>query len=145
MLQSDPVSPTRPQEMPNCLREDWPTLPALRKHSTAVPGQTLPSHGECTSTTIKKITSKMKKLRNHPQLKQQTSPKAVDNETELCSLTEVEFKRETVKILKELREDMNSNADSLRKELKYKEEPRKTRKFICRHTNGTKGSKKQNE
>ena len=29
----------------------------------------------------------------------------------------MEFKREIVKILKELREDMNSNADALRKEL----------------------------
>ena len=60
----------------------------------------------------------MKKLRNHLQLNQQeNSPKAVNNETDLCSLTDLEFKRETVKILKELREDMNSNADSLRKEL----------------------------
>ena len=66
----------------------------------------------------KKITSKMKKLRNHPQLNQQeNSPKAVNNETELCSLTDLEFKREIVKILKELRDDMNSNADALRKEL----------------------------
>ena len=55
---------------------------------------------------------------------QENSPKAVNNETDLCSLTDLEFKRETVKILKELRlnikelrEDMNSNADSLRKEL----------------------------
>ena len=60
----------------------------------------------------------MKKLRNHSQLNQQeNSPKAVNNETDLCSLTDLEFKREIVKILKELREDMNSNADSLRKEL----------------------------
>ena len=60
----------------------------------------------------------MKKLRNHPQLNQQeNSPKAVHNETELCRLTDLEFKREIVKILKELREDMNSNADSIRKEL----------------------------
>uniref|UniRef100_A0A8D1XK30 L1 transposable element RRM domain-containing protein n=1 Tax=Sus scrofa TaxID=9823 RepID=A0A8D1XK30_PIG len=60
----------------------------------------------------------MKKLRNHPQLNQQeNSPKAVNNETDLCSLTDLEFKRETAKILKELREDMNSNADSVRKEL----------------------------
>ena len=60
----------------------------------------------------------MKKLRNHPQLNQQeNSPKAVNNETDLCSLTDFEFKREIVKIQKELREDMNSNADSLRKEL----------------------------
>ena len=67
----------------------------------------------------------MKKLRNHSQLNQQeNSPKAVNNETDLCSLTDSEFKREMVKILKELRlnikelrEDTNSNAESLRKEL----------------------------
>ena len=60
----------------------------------------------------------MKKLRNHPQSNQQeNSPKTVNNETDLCTLTGLEFKREIVKILKELREDMNSNADTLRKEL----------------------------
>ena len=65
----------------------------------------------------------MKKLRNHSQLKEQKeSPKAINNERDLCSLTDTEFKRETVKILKELRlnikelrEDTNRNADSLRK------------------------------
>ena len=62
--------------------------------------------------------SKINKLRNHSQLKQQkNSPKVVNNETDLCSLIDIEFKREIVKILKELREDMNSNADSFRKEL----------------------------
>ena len=66
----------------------------------------------------KKSTSKMTNHRNDSQLKEQeNSPKAVSNETDLCSLTDFEFKREIVKILKELREDMNSNADSLRKEL----------------------------
>ena len=66
----------------------------------------------------KKNTSKMKKHRNHSPLKEQeNSPKTVNNETDLCSLTEFEFKRERVKILKELRDNMNSNADSLRKEL----------------------------
>ena len=60
----------------------------------------------------------MKKHRSHSQLKQQeNSPQAVNNETDLCSLTDIEFKREIVKILKELKEDMNSNADSFRKEL----------------------------
>ena len=62
--------------------------------------------------------------RKHSQLKQlENSPKGVNNETDLCSLTDTEFKRETVKILKELRPnikelraDMNSNADSFRKE-----------------------------
>ena len=60
----------------------------------------------------------MKKLRNHSLLKEQVySPKAVNNETDLCSLTDYEFKREIVKTLKELREDMNSNTDSLRMEV----------------------------
>ena len=86
--------------------------------------------------------SKMKKLRNHSQLKQQeNSPKAIDNETVLCSLTDFEFKRERVKILKELRENINSNADSFRKELRKYEEPRKTVKFNCRVTNELKAIK----
>ena len=60
----------------------------------------------------------MKKLRNHPQLKEQEkSPKAVNNETDLCSLTDIEFKRQIVKTLKELNWEMNSKADSSRKEL----------------------------
>ena len=66
----------------------------------------------------KKNVSKMKKLRNHSQLKEQeNSPRAVNNETDLCSPTDIEIKREIVKILKELRlkikelrEDMNGNA-----------------------------------
>ena len=66
----------------------------------------------------------MKKLRNHSQLKEQeNSPEAANNEKDLCSLSDIEFQREIVKILKELmlikelREDMNSNADSFRREL----------------------------
>ena len=60
----------------------------------------------------------MKKLRNHSQLKEQeNSREAASNETDLCSLTDIEFKREVLKILKELGEDINSNADSFRKEL----------------------------
>ena len=51
--------------------------------------------------------------------------------------------------IKELRADMNGNADSFRKELenirKYEEEHRKTIKFICRDTNWAKGTKEQNE
>ena len=62
----------------------------------------------------------MKKLRKYSQLKQQeNSPKAVNDETDFCSLTDLEFKREIVQVWKELREDMNSEADSLRKELEY--------------------------
>ena len=52
----------------------------------------------------------------HSQLKEQeNSPKADNNETDLCSLTDNEFKREVLKTLKEFREDINSNADSFRK------------------------------
>ena len=51
----------------------------------------------------KKNIRKMKKLRNHSQLKkQENSPEAANNEIDLCSLTDNEFKREVVKILKEL-------------------------------------------
>ena len=93
-------------------------MPALWKHSTGVTRQTLPGHGEYNSTRKKKTTSKLKNLRNHSQLNQQeNSPKAVNEDPGLCSLTDLEFKREIVKILKELREDMNRNADSLRKDL----------------------------
>ena len=42
---------------------------------------------------------------------------------------------------------MNSNADYFRNKLdhKYKEEPRKIRKFICRDANRVKGTEEQNE
>ena len=67
----------------------------------------------------------MKKLRKYSQLKEkENSPKSVNNETDLCSPKDIGFKREIVKILKELRLNMNelrveikSNADSFRKEL----------------------------
>ena len=54
----------------------------------------------------------------------ENSPEAVNNDTDLCSLIDTEFKREMAKILKELRAnmkelraDINSNADYFRKEL----------------------------
>ena len=50
------------------------------------------------------IISKIKKLRNHSQLKEQeSSPEGAKNETDLCSLRDSEFKREIVKILMGLR------------------------------------------
>ena len=45
----------------------------------------------------------MKKLRNHSQLKEQISHKEENNETDLCSLTDIDFKKEIIKILKDLR------------------------------------------
>ena len=63
----------------------------------------------------------MKKHRNHSQLKEQeNSPKADNNETDLCGLTDIEFKREVLQILKELREDININADSFKRNYKIK-------------------------
>ena len=63
----------------------------------------------------------MKKLRNQSQLKEQEkSPEAKNNKTALCSLLDTEFKREIVKILKELgvnmkelRAEINSDAITL--------------------------------
>ena len=67
----------------------------------------------------------MKQRKKHCQLKEQdNSSEGANNETGLCSLTDSEFKKEIVKILKELRVDkkelrvdMNSNEDYFRKEL----------------------------
>ena len=50
----------------------------------------------------KKNISKMKKLRNDFQLKEQeNSYEGANNETDLCGLTETEVKKEIMKILKE--------------------------------------------
>ena len=60
----------------------------------------------------------MKMLRNHSQLKEQeNSPEGANNETDLCSLTHTEFKKEVMKMLKKLRMDINSIANYFRKEL----------------------------
>ena len=82
----------------------------------------------------KKNISKMKKFRKHFQLKEQeNSPEGANNKVGLCSLTDTEFKKETVEILKELRADMNSNTDYFRKELEnIRRGQIKIRKFICR-------------
>ena len=55
----------------------------------------------------KKAINKMKTLRNHSQLKEEeNSPEGANNETDLCSLIDTKFKKEIVKILKELRVNM---------------------------------------
>ena len=65
------------------------------------------------------------KFRNHSQLKKHdNSPEGANNETDLCILTDIKFKNEIVKILKELRANMkelragkNSKVLYFRKEL----------------------------
>ena len=67
----------------------------------------------------------MKKLRKQSPLKQkENSAEAVKNETDLGHLRDNEFKKEILKILKELRVkmmalrvDINSNADYFKKEI----------------------------
>ena len=67
----------------------------------------------------------MKKLRNHSHLKEQeNSPEGANDERDLWSLTDAEFQKEIVKILKELRTNMkelranmDSKADYFIKEL----------------------------
>ena len=76
----------------------------------------------------------MKKHRNHSQLKEQNSTEGANNKTDLCSLTDTEFKKEVMKILKELRVDMNSNADYFRKELETIRKSQKNYKIhVQRH------------
>lgn len=54
----------------------------------------------------------MNNFSNHSQLKEQDNcPEGAKKETNLYSLTETEFKKEIVKTLKELRADMDNNAD----------------------------------
>ena len=60
----------------------------------------------------------MKKQRNHSQLKdQENSPERMNNKADLSSLSYPEFKKEVIKILKELRKDIDRNADYHKKRL----------------------------
>ena len=60
----------------------------------------------------------MKKQRNHSQLKDQENfPEGTNNETDLFSLIDTEFKKEVMQILKELRKAIDRNADYCQKEL----------------------------
>ena len=55
----------------------------------------------------------MKKQRNYSQLKEQEkSTERKSNETDLFSLPDPEFKKEVLKMLKELRKTINRNADN---------------------------------
>ena len=59
------------------------------------------------------------KQRNHSQLKdQENSPEGTNNETDLSSLLHTEYKKEEIKILKELGKPIDRNAHSCKKELK---------------------------
>ena len=59
----------------------------------------------------------MKKQRNHSQLKDpENSPEGTNNETDLFSLTDTEFKKEVIKKLKKLRKGINRNEDYCKKE-----------------------------
>ena len=59
----------------------------------------------------------MKNERNHSQIKdQENSPERTNNETDLFSLIDTEFKKEILKILKELRRAIDRNADYCKKD-----------------------------
>ena len=60
----------------------------------------------------------MKKQRKHSQLKdQEDSPEETNNDIDLFSLKDTKFKKEVMKIWKELRKAFNRNADYGKKEL----------------------------
>ena len=63
--------------------------------------------------------TKVKKQRNYFQLKdRENSPERTNNATDLFSLIDTKFKKEIMKILKELRKAIDRNADYYKKELK---------------------------
>ena len=60
----------------------------------------------------------MKKQMNHSQLKdQENSPERTKNETDHFSLTDTDFKKEIMKILKALRKAINRNGEYCKKKL----------------------------
>ena len=60
----------------------------------------------------------MKKQRNYSQLEEQEkSPERTNNETDLTRLLDHKFKKEIIKMLKELRKMIDRNADHCNKEL----------------------------
>ena len=60
--------------------------------------------------------------------------KEQNNETDLCTLIDTEFKKELMKIPKLLGADINSNADCVRMELEtIRRNKEKLEKFICRN------------
>ena len=60
--------------------------------------------------------SKMKKQRNHSQINnQENSPERTNNEIDISSLPDPKFKKEVIKILKELRRPIDRNADYCKK------------------------------
>ena len=86
----------------------------------------------------------MKKHRSHSQLKEQeNSPESADKETDLWSLKDTEFKKEVMKILKELRMAIYSNADYFKKELQTIR--RGQEKLISQDESSAKGTEQQNE
>ena len=96
----------RPCQHPHACLELTPSLhrsiPCPHRASPTRPPWTVPNYSLASPDfQKKKNTSMMKKHRNHSQLKkQENSPKTVSNETDLCSLTDFDFKREILKILR---------------------------------------------
>ena len=60
----------------------------------------------------------MKKQRNHSQIKdQENCPERTNNETDCFNLIDTKFKKEIMKILKELRKAIGRDADYCKKDL----------------------------
>ena len=58
----------------------------------------------------------MKKQRIFFQLEEQNSPERTNNETDLSSLLDLKFKKEVIKMLKELRKIISKNANHCKKD-----------------------------
>ena len=77
----------------------------------------------------------MKKQRNYSQLEEQEkSPERTNNETDLTRLLDHKFKKEIIKMLKELRKMIDRNADHCNKELECRPLSMAQEKKICQST-----------
>ena len=59
----------------------------------------------------------MKKQNNYQLKDQENSPEGKNNENDLFSIIDTQFKKEIIKILKELKKAINTNVDYCKKEL----------------------------
>lgn len=82
------------------------------------------------------------KAKTEPLKEQEKFPEGTKNETDLSTLPDPEFKKELIKILKELRKAIDRNALSQKLET-YKEKPIKIRQFNCLDENQAKGKKQK--
>ena len=106
------------QRQPSCLKNCKPTKTIQGCCHIKIALQDYSGSLFLLNSQSKRNISKMKKQRNNSQLKEQeNSPEGANSKTDLFCLLQTVFKKEIMKILKELRKAVSRNADYYKKEL----------------------------